>query len=31
VYNKLKKMSQEHLIEKVGKKLRGMMSWLQEK
>jgi len=31
VYNKLKKMSQEHLIEKVGKKLRDMMVWLKEK
>jgi ketol-acid reductoisomerase len=31
VYNKLKKMSREHLIEKVGKKLRDMMVWLKEK
>ncbi|MFW6138030.1 MAG: ketol-acid reductoisomerase [Spirochaetota bacterium] len=30
VYNKLKKMGQEHLMEKVGKKLRGMMSWLKK-
>ncbi len=31
VYNKLKKMGEEHLIEKVGKKLRAMMSWLKDK
>lgn len=30
VYNKLKKMSKEHLIEKVGKELRAMMSWLKK-
>jgi len=30
VYNKMKKMSQEHLIEKVGKKLRDMMVWLKK-
>jgi len=30
VYNKLKKMSQEHQIEKVGEKLRAMMSWLKK-
>ena len=30
VYNKLKKMGEEHLIEKVGKKLRAMMSWLKK-
>ncbi len=30
VYNKLKKMGEEHLIEKVGKKLRDMMVWLKK-
>ncbi len=30
VYNKLKKMGEEHLIEKVGKKLRAMMVWLKK-
>jgi len=30
VYNKLKKMAKEHLIEKVGKELRAMMSWLKK-
>jgi ketol-acid reductoisomerase len=30
VYNKLKKMGEEHLIEKVGKKLREMMVWLKK-
>ena len=30
VYNKLRKMGEEHLIEKVGKKLRAMMSWLKK-
>ena len=30
VYNKLKKMGEEHLIEKVGKELRAMMSWLKK-
>ncbi len=28
VYNALKRQGEEHLIEVVGKKLRGMMSWL---
>jgi len=31
VYNALLKRESEHLIEKVGKKLRGMMSWIEEK
>jgi ketol-acid reductoisomerase len=31
VYNKLKKKGQEHLMEKVGEKLRAMMVWLKEK
>jgi len=31
VYNKMKKMSEEQLIEKVGKKLREMMVWLKKK
>ncbi len=30
VYNKLKKMGAEHPIEKVGKDLRAMMSWLKK-
>ncbi|MGQ9616077.1 MAG: ketol-acid reductoisomerase [Spirochaetota bacterium] len=30
VYNKLKKMGEEHLIEKVGKELRSMMAWLKK-
>ncbi len=30
VYNKLKKMGAEHPIEKVGKELRAMMSWLKK-
>jgi len=30
VFNKLKKMGEEHLIEKVGKKLRDMMVWLKK-
>lgn len=30
VYNKLKKMGAEHTIEKVGKELRAMMSWLKK-
>jgi ketol-acid reductoisomerase len=30
VYNALKRMGEEHLIETVGKELRGMMSWLQK-
>jgi ketol-acid reductoisomerase len=31
VFNALTKKDEEHLIEKVGKKLRGMMSWIKEK
>ncbi|RLB04220.1 MAG: ketol-acid reductoisomerase [Deltaproteobacteria bacterium] len=31
VYNALRKRDQEHLIEKVGKKLRKMMSWIEDK
>jgi ketol-acid reductoisomerase len=31
VFNALQKMDEEHLIEDVGKELRGMMSWLQKK
>ncbi|MDP2983304.1 MAG: ketol-acid reductoisomerase [Candidatus Latescibacter sp.] len=30
VYNALKRMGEEHLIETVGKELRGMMSWLHK-
>jgi len=30
VYNKMKRMGEEHLIEKVGKELRSMMSWLKK-
>jgi len=30
VYNKLKRLGEEHLIEKVGKELRSMMSWLKK-
>lgn len=30
VYNARKRQEENHLIEQVGKKLRGMMSWLQE-
>jgi len=30
VYNALKRQGKEHLIEQVGKELRGMMSWIQE-
>jgi ketol-acid reductoisomerase len=30
VYNALKRQGREHLIETVGKELRGMMSWIQE-
>lgn len=30
VYNKLKKMGAEHPIEKIGKELRAMMSWLKK-
>ena len=28
VYNALQRMGKEHLIEQVGKELRGMMSWI---
>jgi ketol-acid reductoisomerase len=31
VYNALKRMDEEHLIEKVGKELRAMMPWLKGK
>jgi ketol-acid reductoisomerase len=31
VYNALKRMDEEHLIEKVGKELRDMMPWLKKK
>jgi ketol-acid reductoisomerase len=31
VFNALRKMDQEHLIEKVGKELRKMMSWIESK
>lgn len=31
VYNALKRMEQEHLIEEVGKELRAMMSWMPKK
>jgi len=31
VFNALTKKDEEHLIEKVGKKLRGMMGWIKEK
>jgi ketol-acid reductoisomerase len=31
VYNKLKRMGEEHLMEKVGKELRDMMVWLKKK
>ena len=31
VYNSLKRMEQEHLIETVGKELRQMMPWLKKK
>jgi ketol-acid reductoisomerase len=30
VYNKLKRQGAQHLIEKVGKELRAMMSWLKK-
>ncbi len=30
VYNALKRMGEEHMIEEVGKKLRGMMPWLHK-
>jgi ketol-acid reductoisomerase len=31
VFNALRRIEAEHPIEEVGKKLRGMMSWLQKK
>ncbi len=31
VFNALRKRDQEHLIEKVGKELRKMMSWIEDK
>jgi ketol-acid reductoisomerase len=31
VYNALKRMDEEHLLEKVGKELRAMMPWLKKK
>ena len=31
VFNALTKKDEQHLIEKVGKKLRGMMGWIKEK
>lgn len=31
VFNALTKKDEEHLIERVGKKLRGMMGWIKEK
>ena len=31
VFNALRNQSSEHLIEKVGSKLRGMMSWIEKK
>jgi ketol-acid reductoisomerase len=31
VYNKLKRMGEEHLMEKVGRELRDMMVWLKKK
>lgn len=31
VYKALKKQSEEHLIEEVGKKMRDMMPWLKKK
>lgn len=30
MFNALRKQLQEHTIEKVGKKLRGMMSWIKK-
>jgi ketol-acid reductoisomerase len=29
-FNAMRRMDQDHLIERVGKKLRAMMSWLNE-
>jgi ketol-acid reductoisomerase len=31
VYNKLKRIGEGHLMERVGKELRDMMVWLQKK
>ena len=31
VYNARKRQDQEHLVEEVGAKLRGMMSWLDNR
>jgi ketol-acid reductoisomerase len=31
VFNALTRMDEEHLIEKVGKELRSMMTWLKKK
>ncbi|MFZ2089354.1 MAG: ketol-acid reductoisomerase, partial [Desulfobaccales bacterium] len=31
VFNALRRLEAEHPIEEVGKKLRGMMSWLKKK
>jgi len=31
VFNALTRKDEEHLMEKVGKKLRGMMSWIKER
>jgi len=31
VYNAIKRMDSEHLIEKVGKELRSMMKWIGRK
>ncbi|MEA2121822.1 MAG: Ketol-acid reductoisomerase (NAD(+)) [Dehalococcoides mccartyi] len=31
VYNSLRRMESEHLIEEVGAELRSMMSWLKKK
>jgi ketol-acid reductoisomerase len=30
VFNALQRQGKEHLIEQVGKELRGMMSWISE-
>jgi ketol-acid reductoisomerase len=31
VFNALRKRDQEHLIEKVGRELRKMMTWIESK
>jgi len=31
VYNSLKRIENEHLIEQVGKQLRSMMGWIRRK